>query len=314
MAFKLADFIKETVTNPGSAAFDLNGAVSTYFPFSGYLADGDATWYFARLGAQWEAGIGTYVAATDFLNRTTLIGSSSGAFVTFLTGQVAVSCGLPAEMMSLVFALLINSPAASPAATVAQQKIALSGLGAWDPGDAKLTFRATPTAGWFFCDDGSIGDALSGATTRANADTADCFAALYAITSLTVQDTTGATVGRGANAAADYAAHRRLLIPKTLGRAIAVAGSGSGLTARALGTTAGAETETPTVAKTASHFHSQFLAAMNTPPPDLASTSVVSGASGGAGIAGSATTGNQGGGTPLNIISPEFFMNIAIKL
>lgn len=125
MAFKLADFIKETVTSPGSAAFDLNGAVSTFFPFSSYLADGDTSWYFARLGSQWEAGVGTYVAATDFLNRTTILGSSTGATITFLTGQVVITCGLPAEIMQ--YAVLAG---AAQTLTGSQQKRARDNISA----------------------------------------------------------------------------------------------------------------------------------------------------------------------------------------
>src|SRR4051812_1734030 len=120
MAFKLADFVKETVTSPGSGNFDLNGPVTNYSAFSSFLADTETTWYFARLGSQWEAGVGTYVTATDFLNRTTLIGSSTGSFITFAAGQVVVTCGLPAEIMILVYALLMNTGGAV-AATAAQQ-------------------------------------------------------------------------------------------------------------------------------------------------------------------------------------------------
>ena len=44
------------------------------------------------------------------------------------------------------------------------------------------------------------------------------------------------------NAATAWAAHCRISLPKVLGRALAVAGAGSGLTSRALGVNTGAET------------------------------------------------------------------------
>ncbi|UZE51129.1 hypothetical protein ONR75_11230 [Rhodopseudomonas sp. P2A-2r] len=204
---------------------------------------------------------------------------------------------------------------AAQALTFGQQKQALANLGSWEAGDAKLTFRSVASPGWFICDDGTIGDASSGATTRANADTADAYAVFWGIAACTLQDSAGVAIGsKGASAAADYALHRRLVIPKTLGRAIAIAGAGSGLTSRVLGATAGSETETPTISKTAAHTHSIFLAAMNSAPPDLASVNTPSGASSGAGVAGGTTTGSQGGGAALNIIPPEFFVKIAIKL
>jgi hypothetical protein len=52
----------------------------------------------------------------------------------------------------------------------------------------------------------------------------------------------GTTRAGQGTAAAAWAANCRMSLPKTLGRALAVAGSGSGLSARALGATVGAET------------------------------------------------------------------------
>ncbi len=179
------------------------------------------------------------------------------------------------------------------------------GLGVATTGDAKITFKTVADAGWILVNDGSIGDASSNATTRANADTQSLFVLLYNnITSLVLQDSTGATVARGASAAADYAAHRRLLVPTMLGRSLAVAGAGVGLTSRPLGTTAGAETETPTIAKTASHnhiYHDVFSAGSQV-------------ASGSPAVGGDFNTSLTGGGTALNILDPSTYVNFMIKL
>lgn len=62
----------------------------------------------------------------------------------------------------------------------------------------------------------SVGDASSGATAWASADADDIFAALwarFANTELPIQDSTGAPSVRGASAAADFAAHKRLPLP-----------------------------------------------------------------------------------------------------
>lgn len=111
-------------------------------------------------------------------------------------------------------------------------------LGSFTTGDAKVTLKASADPGWIFANDGSIGNASSGATTRANADTAALFSLEWNNISNSfaqVQDSAGTPVSRGVSAAADFAANRRILVPKVLGRALTVAGAGAGLTARALG-------------------------------------------------------------------------------
>ena len=106
-------------------------------------------------------------------------------------------------------------------------------------GDVKLTLKPTADTGWVLMDDGTIGDASSSATTRANADTENLFTLLW---NNTADAQCAVSGGRGANAAADFAAHKTLALPKALGRALATYGSGSGLTARALALATGAET------------------------------------------------------------------------
>jgi len=77
--------------------------------------------------------------------------------------------------------------------------------------------------------EGTIGSASSGATLRANPDTEALYTLLWnniADQWCPVYDSSGAKVSRGANAAEDFAANRRLRLSRTLGRAIAVAGLG----------------------------------------------------------------------------------------
>lgn len=115
------------------------------------------------------------------------------------------------------------------------------GASAFTTGDLKPTFKLTADSGWIMCDDGTIGDISSGATTLASATTSSLYTLLwnnFANTEAAVSS------GRGASAAADYAAHKTIALPKMLGRVYGVAGAGSGLTSRAMGKTVGSETQT----------------------------------------------------------------------
>lgn len=122
----------------------------------------------------------------------------------------------------------------------------------WGTGDVKLTLKAAADAGWVMFNDGTIGNGSSFATTRANADCEALFLLLWN----NVSDTYApVSTGRGANAAADWNANKTIALTKALGRALAIAGSGSGLSARSLGQTTGTETHTLTEAQMPSHTH-----------------------------------------------------------
>jgi microcystin-dependent protein len=108
-------------------------------------------------------------------------------------------------------------------------------------GDRKETYKTTADVGWVMMNDGTIGDASSGGTTRANADTVNLFTLLWNNVSNANCPVSG---GRGGSAAADFAAHKTINLPLVLGRASASAGAGSGLTSRALADIVGAETVT----------------------------------------------------------------------
>lgn len=121
-------------------------------------------------------------------------------------------------------------------------------------GDVKFTYKTVADSGWIMATDGTIGSASSGASIRANADTEDLYTLLWNNVSNTNAPVTG---GRGASAAADFAANKPLALPKALGRAVGVAGAGSGLTSRALGAVVGAETHQLTSTEMPSHTHTQ---------------------------------------------------------
>ena len=79
-----------------------------------------------------------------------------------------------------------------------------------------LTPDTTTPSGCVIPNGGTIGNASSGATTRANADTSDLFAFYWRLTNNTdypIQDSAGAVTTRGASAAADFAANKRFPLP-----------------------------------------------------------------------------------------------------
>lgn len=188
-------------------------------------------------------------------------------------------------------------------------------------GDVKLTLKNAADVGWVIMDDGTIGSALSSATTRANDDTEALFKLLWNNISDTYAPVSG---GRGLSAQADFDADKTITLPKTLGRALAVAGSGAALTARALGENLGEETHTLTEGEMPAHVHS---GPSHTHPVGINSVNGVT--QGSAGIygttgandttinsnaGGTGDTGSKGGGSAHNNMQPTSFLNVMIKL
>lgn len=191
----------------------------------------------------------------------------------------------------------------------------------WSTGDVKLTLKSAADAGWVLFNDGTIGSASSGATTRANDDCEDLFLLLWTNFSNTLAPVTG---GRGATAAADWAANKKIKLLTTLGRALGVAGAGSGLTSRTLGTIVGTETHTLVTAEMPSHTHTQNAHVHNITHrkrndiPSSGGNTVVTeiGAGSEDNDTDSATATNQntGGGGAHNNMQPTVFFNAMVKL
>jgi len=188
-------------------------------------------------------------------------------------------------------------------------------------GDFKFTLRTTADVGWVMADDGTIGNATSGATTRSNEDTRALYKVLWAIDD-TYAPVTG---GRGGSADADFDAGKEIALTKMLGRALAVAGSGSGLTARNLGQVFGEEGHALTSGENGPHTHSIT-------DPGHGHNFHVSGGGGGALSRLNGTTNqldsiyltdistsnitinSSGSGTAHNTMQPTSFCNVMIKL
>lgn len=115
----------------------------------------------------------------------------------------------------------------------------------------------------------TIGSAASGATERANADTAALFAILWAedSTLFPIQDSAGGATTRGASAAADFAANKRLPLPDLRGRVLAGKDNAGGTPANRLtsatagvdgtkvGAAGGSQSHTLTSAQMPAHNH-----------------------------------------------------------
>jgi microcystin-dependent protein len=120
----------------------------------------------------------------------------------------------------------------------------------------KLVYNTGTLSGFVRANGRTIGNATSGATERANADTSALFVFLYnADANLAVSG------GRGANAAADYAANKTIALPDFRGRTIAglddmgnsaasrLSSTYFGTAATALGAAGGSESTTLTAAQ-----------------------------------------------------------------
>lgn len=348
MAFLIKDRVRETASTTGTGAFALAGAVSGYQAFSAVCSTNDTFWYSIVLSAtSWETGLGTYSGANTLTRTTVLESSNSGSAVNFAAGTKDVFIGFPSSKMAGLFDATGAADQVrwntAQSLTTGQQTQAKSNLGLTDgttggfsAGDAKLTYKTAADTTWVMMDDGTIGDASSGASTRANADTADAYAVIWAIgsaASIPILTSAGAGSTYGASAAADFAAHKRLTLPRTLGRALVGAGTGSGLTAKQIGGIDGADTVTigktnlPAVTLTTaiasgqgSHFHS-WGASNNTVQVDPQYAQYSGGGSTFSPNTTAATlpamvgtTPLGGSGTALSIEQASSFLNVMLKL
>lgn len=133
-------------------------------------------------------------------------------------------------------------------------------LSRYSPGEWVLSSSITAPAGTLTPNGQTIGSAASGATSRANADTSDLFAVLWNATSnanLPIQDSTGAASTRGASAAADFAANKRLPLPNIQDGDALVAAVSSAVLSRTAGEVLG-HTHTVTVDSGGNHSHTLF--------------------------------------------------------
>jgi hypothetical protein len=188
---------------------------------------------------------------------------------------------------------------------------AAASVEAFTTGDVKLTLKTTADTGWVLMNDGTIGNASSGGTSRANADTEHLFTLLW---NNTANADCAVSSGRGASAAADFAANKTIALPKALGRALAGYGAGSGLTSRALAAITGTETHTLTEAEMPTHTHATTLALFGSAQPGAGNFAVGGDGTGGQTGTATASVGNAGSGGAHANMQPSLFLSVHIKL
>ena len=182
-------------------------------------------------------------------------------------------------------------------------------------GDIRTTLNTFSPFGWVGANDGTIGSAASGATTRANSDTWQLYNLLYVNVSDTYAPVSGGRTAPGNTIAAaytDFIANKPIALTKTLSRVIGEAGSGAGLPTYALGQTAGASSQSVT------------LVAANLPPHSHVYQHIFNTGTSGFGLASGTlgtfpnfnTDNGPGTSTPFSVatVSPSVFYNMYFKL
>lgn len=186
-----------------------------------------------------------------------------------------------------------------------------------EPGSANLPvglsmayWGTAAPSGWLLEDGNTIGSADSGATARANADTEDLFTLLWTSTDNTtfpIQDASGAATTRGASAAADFAANKRMPLPDSRGRTDVGYGQGSGLTNRnTMGAKGGEEVHANTGDENGPHTHTVGFATTSGGSGAYIAPNAYSDAQ-------SKTTSSSGSGLAHNTMPPYIVKNHIIK-
>lgn len=224
-----------------------------------------------------------------------------------------------------------NASDASESDLVTAIKNMLKKLGG-ETGDVQASIKSAKE-GWVLAV-GTIGNASSNATTRANADCQALFELTWnqiSNANAPLFDAAGATVARGVSANADWLANRRISVVDFRGRAligcdtmngqaaarVASNASSDSFTASAIGSAGGKSTHTQTLIELVSHRHSLNAilgnhsggGGLNYTPTDEVNTTQYTGYGGGA-DAKVPNSPNQ----PMNIMQPSLAVNIFIKL
>jgi hypothetical protein len=291
---ELTDGIAACITKNGEskATADFRPNADNAYSLGGSVLRWVNLWISTAVKFKQASFAGTLQAATLTGDRTWTLGDQTG---------VVVSTGVAVEPAPDITA---DSLFGYDASAAAPKLFPMSALLPTGVTAGYLGLVAPP--GWVLMIGRTIGDASSSATERANADTAALFTLLWTSMANTEAPVSG---GRGASAAADFAAHKTLTLLNPNGRAIIGKGQGNtaeggGLgTNRVHGSSGGAETHTLTTAQMPAHTHSK------------STTSTPGGASPAAGQgAGTDTTGSTGGGTSHPIMSPWLAINFIVKL
>ena len=186
-------------------------------------------------------------------------------------------------------------------------------------GSISAYIGATAPTGWLLLSGRTIGNASSGGTARANADTATLYAMLWDNFSDAICPV---STGRGASAVADFAANKTITLIDARGRVIAGADAMGGTAASRLGSgptggitgaatpgaSGGEQSHAQTLTEVAAHTH--------TTPAQIPAGSDIGGGGAylSAGLVNNGASGSAGSGTAANILQPTIVLNYIIKM
>lgn len=296
---------------------------------------------FYRSGDRGSDGAGAGNVISD------ITGTVAGSFALFSDATGTRLTGSPATPATMLQKagdtmggplLLPSAPPINPLEATNKQYVDTVAGSTFTTGDAKITLKIVADPGWLMMDDGTIGNTGSGATYANPAATA-LFALIYSVindANAPLFTSTGAATTRAVqgSAAAAWAANCRMSLTKQLGRALAISGTGAGLTTRALGSIAGEETHTQLAAEVGTHKHTLndtgHAHAGYTQSYFYTNYTYATAAAGGdfnfcwyagfdnvvvtyAALTG-ITAANAGTSAPMNVVQPTSFWNIMIKL
>jgi hypothetical protein len=177
---------------------------------------------------------------------------------------------------------------------------------------------SAPT-GWILASGLTVGSAASAATGRANADTASLYTVLwnsFTNTELVIQDSTGTPTTRGASAADDFAANKRLPLPDLRDRTIVGLANMGGTDAARIGTfdtavigkSGGSDTITLTEGQLPAHTHDVSVPTVLAGVGEAGATHDVYDAN------TDVTSSSVGSGDPVAIVQPSIAIPYIIKL
>lgn len=281
---------------------------------------------------------GTSISATAFNTLETDIGTEITNSLDRL-GRSAMQAALPMGNNNITG--MADPVVSTDAATKNYVDTVVASF--FSTGDVKLTYKSSPDTGWLMFDDGTFGSVSSGSSNSNSAANLALFTLLFntpftdANVPLLTSGGAATTRSGQVSASAAWAANCRMSLPKTLGRALGIAGAGSGLTTRVLGSIVGEEAHTLTLTELATGITSggsisgSATNALNIPQTSGSISSSLPGSIGGSGdspnspntwsgvnsfpVNGSASvTSNNTGGGAHNNMPPMTYLNAMIKV
>lgn len=126
-SFKNPDLVRETSTTTGTTDFTLAGAVSGFRTFNSEVSTGDTVPYVARMGSEYEIGIGTFTSPSTLARTTVLESSNADAKVVFSAGSKDVYAALPHDYIQTIARESLASAATVDLGSVVGQAINITG-------------------------------------------------------------------------------------------------------------------------------------------------------------------------------------------